>query len=173
MMDVFENAPSVSLREILDNREWRACRQEELIQKFLKSTVVSIKLNIPGNIKSTKILSNIFENRLEGLIKGSLDFYVYKERITGPEAFVIFNKGLTEMKKKMIHFEETDLLGRLFDIDLTSGDNQGKQLSRTDLGFPERSCYICSESAKECARSKKHSMDEIKFVINRMIENAK
>lgn len=55
--------------------------------------------------------------------------------------------------------EERHLLGRLFDFDVLRPD--GTKVSRQELGFPERTCLICSSPAFICGRSRTHSAQEL------------
>ena len=60
------------------------------------------------------------------------------------------------MKDIAARLENEDRLGRLFDMDVL--DTNGRKLSREELGLPERRCFVCSEPAKGCAWSRKHSL---------------
>lgn len=172
-MDIFENGTAARLDEILANREWRVGLQNQLMKEFPQSTVVAVKLNIPGWIKSTPLIKEIFITVWDQLKIESVHSLSFVEAITGPEGFLVFDQDLTAVKKQMIEYEEGRPLGRLFDIDVMGIKTDARQLSRTDLGFSQRRCYVCSKSAKECSRDGRHSIDEIKFAMNRMAENAK
>ena len=47
---------------------------------------------------------------------------------------------------------------RLLDIDVMDKDGT---VSRKELGLDARKCLICDDDAKVCARSQKHSMEEL------------
>ena len=48
-----------------------------------------------------------------------------------------------------------------FDIDVLGPDSV--PLSRSVLGLPPRSCLICGENAKVCARNRTHSMELVRW----------
>ena len=68
------------------------------------------------------------------------------------------------VKEKMTALEESRPLGRLFDIDIL--DANGEKLSRP---IPRR-CLICDEQAQVCARSRRHSVEELMAKIEEMLK---
>ncbi len=56
----------------------------------------------------------------------------------------------------MVEVEDTHPLGRLFDIDVI--DTQGVVLSRDQLRFARRRCFVCGRDAKLCARNRVHPL---------------
>jgi holo-ACP synthase CitX len=171
-MDIFEGGHTASLAEILNNRDWRVRKQNELMTEFPESTIVSIKLNVPGRIKNSTCLREIFERCWSELSLMALGGQKNVERLTGPEGFLVFATDLKTTKIVMTHFEEEHPLGRLFDLDVMNKKEEGKQLSRTSLGFPLRRCFVCTRAAKECAHGVRHSAVEIIEAMTRIVENA-
>lgn len=171
-MDIFEGGQAVSLAEILDNRYWRVQMQNELMTEFPESTVVSVKLNVPGWVKNSLVLKEVFETSWSEITTTALSVKKFADRKTGPEGFLVFDGDLKMIKTIMIDFEEHHQLGRLFDLDVMNLSESGKQLSRTSLGFPLRKCFVCGRAAKECAREGRHSAAEIIDVMNRIVGNA-
>lgn len=71
-----------------------------------------------------------------------------------------------ELKRTLIAIEEGTVYGRLMDLDVIQvKDNQVTPISRTQLGLSPRKCYICSAIAKECSRSRKHSVEDMQKAI--------
>ncbi len=60
-------------------------------------------------------------------------------------------------------------LGRLFDLDVIRPD--GRQVSRTELGLPQRLCLICGNPAKDCARSRRHTVAELQEKTRSILQN--
>ena len=160
----------VSLEEILGDREWRREEQRRLIDKY-KLPLVSLKLNIPGEIKSNslyiKIINagiNSFFREIEGkAIEIIWNKCYYKDE--GPIFMGVLNGDSYTLKRLTISIEESHPLGRLFDFDVW--ENNDHQLSRRELGYGYRKCFICEENAFLCARSRKHSIDELLDKINK------
>lgn len=63
----------------------------------------------------------------------------------------------------MCLIEETHPLDRLYDMDVIDPD--GNTLSRSRY----RKCLLCNCQAQECARSRKHSVDEMFAAVMHMI----
>lgn len=171
-MDIFEGGQSVSLTEILENRDWRMQMQNKMMSEFPEGTIVSVKLNVPGWVKNSPVLTEVFETGWYEITLTALSVKKFADRKTGPEGFLVFDGDLKMKKTIMIDFEEHHPLGRLFDLDVMSLKESGKQLSRTSLGFPLRKCFVCGRAAKECAREGRHSAAEIIKVMNRIVGNA-
>jgi holo-ACP synthase len=63
-----------------------------------------------------------------------------------------------EAKYLAVIIESISPKARLLDIDVMDKDGA---VSRRELGLDARKCLICDEDAKVCARSQKHSMEEL------------
>ena len=175
-MSIFDIGEAVDLLTVLDNREWRSRLQEKLKVTNSDKIVISAKLNIPGSIKNNDILQKVFMDGWQTFVAGlecnSQYEMLFAERVTGPEAFITVDGNLAAVKKTAILFEETYVLGRLFDIDVMANGQAGYQLSREDLGFGPRLCLICGKPAKVCAKEQNHTLDEGYEVINQMYQGA-
>lgn len=134
------------------------------MNKF-KANIITFQLNIPGPVKD-KLLYKV--SLIEGVtsLKKRIKACHYEllfEDVTclktGPEGVLLVKGDVDELKKIMIDFEESHPLGRIFDIDVY--DQKGFPVSRCDLGNLQRSCYVCNDLAKVCARSKRHDIDVI------------
>lgn len=175
-MSIFDIGEAVDLLTVLDNREWRSRLQDKLKVTNSDKIVISAKLNIPGPIKNNDILQKIFMDGWQTFVAGlecnSQYEMLFAERVTGPEAFITVDGNLAAVKKTAILFEETYVLGRLFDIDVMANGQADYQLSREELGFGPRLCLICGKPAKVCAKEQNHTLDEGYEVINQMYQGA-
>ena len=175
-MSIFDIGEAVDFLTVLDNREWRSRLQDKLKVTNYDKIVISAKLNIPGPIKNNDILQKIFMDGWQTFVAGlecnSQYEMLFAERVTGPEAFITVDGNLAAVKKTAILFEETYVLGRLFDIDVMANGQADYQLSREDLGFGPRLCLICGKPAKVCAKEQNHTLDEGYEVINQMYQGA-
>ena len=71
----------------------------------------------------------------------------------------------------MIAIETKISIGRLMDLDvLHLVDGIPQPISRQELGFSRRQCYICQNDAKVCSRSRKHSVIEMQEAIAKFIK---
>ncbi|PLX32922.1 MAG: citrate lyase holo-[acyl-carrier protein] synthase, partial [Clostridiales bacterium] len=151
---------------ILKAREERGLVIEKL-EKAYSRAVISVTVNIPGGKKSIEDYSwigmlafNEFRRRLP---KGAIIHEAFRERDDGPEGFIVSLGKPEELKKIAVNIEETHPLGRLFDIDISGH-------SRLRSG-EKRACLLCGGDANRCRRLGKHSIEDLMFEIDSLIEN--
>lgn len=170
---IFNEGQPQSITEVLQNKDERVKLQQEILQKFPETTLLDVKLNIPGPIKNNRYLEKIFAAGifdLETVFQNSnLPFILYEhwEKVTGPENFYLVNCNYRVVKEKAVEFEEHQKLNRLFDADVLI-DKQKQAISRNELGMPVRRCFLCSRPAKECARSRRHSVTDLQDYITNL-----
>ena len=171
----------VSLLQMLDAREQRAYRQNELLARYQKP-LLCFTLNIAGPIKNSPLIRQGFcigmeeiglqlcRNKLPVLYQETID------EVTGNEAFfVIDGEGFT-VKQLMCELEDADDLGRLYDLDVLLPPDkehpQGRKLDRQDLGHSGRRCIICGAPAKECSSRRIHPVSELQQKTSAILEHA-
>ncbi|MFZ2966853.1 MAG: citrate lyase holo-[acyl-carrier protein] synthase, partial [Leuconostoc falkenbergense] len=66
-MDYFEGGERLNLIQVLDNREWREKYQKQLMASFPTAVITSVKLNLPGPIKTSPKLQSVFQNIINDL----------------------------------------------------------------------------------------------------------
>ncbi len=177
MYKAFVDGPVITLADMLDARENRAMIQKELMMADIQASLVVATLNIPGPIKNSPVLTKVFETMIvevEEAVKDTVPIAnLYRNFPTGPEYFLVLPNTRYELKKQMTHIEMTHPYGRLMDLDvlhLEQESNQVVPVSRTEIGLATRTCFVCDQVAKECGRSRKHSMDEMYQAIQKIIE---
>lgn len=154
----------VSLMEILDARERRAQRQQELLALYALP-LVSFTLNIAGPVKNGTLIRRAFREgmeRLEDALRGEGIAIAAQESTdapTGCEGFFVLRGGGEQIKRLCIALEDEDALGRFFDLDVI--DPAHGKWDRTALGFSERGCLICGKAGKDCASRRLHSAAEL------------
>jgi holo-ACP synthase CitX len=156
------------LDKILQNREERVKKQEELLQKH-NSSLLSLTINIPGVYKKNEDAHYIYERALfeiEALHVKILE-KIFTCKDTGYEALFSVEMDAKELKKLTCKIEEEHPLGRFMDIDVI--DMNKTILSRGR----QRKCYICKANAKDCARSQKHSIEELLRYISKRVYDYK
>lgn len=155
---------NITLEDMLDQREKRAFQISEVKNRYPQQSIISFKLNIPGENKNNEKLLFAFN---EGL--NLLDYeIIYDERSnkTGPECILISNDSKEDVKAKMIAIEDTHPLGRLYDLDVLDID-------RSELNISPRKCLICDDEAHVCSRSRKHGLSDVLEKIYKMIDEYK
>jgi holo-ACP synthase CitX len=147
--------------ELLDAREKRS----DLIDKLLKqynTPLLVMRVNYPGLKKTNDITINIIKDMsllictiLRDKVRGRL----LTQGAEGPIFYVAVDEDVLALKTITINFEENPSLGRCLDLDVY--DSSGNSISRQELGYPRRKCYLCEEIAHHCVRARRHSEHEV------------
>ncbi|MDY2738688.1 MAG: triphosphoribosyl-dephospho-CoA synthase CitG [Acidaminococcus sp.] len=151
----------VEVPDMLRARDGRALAQRKLLERFHKP-LLFFTMNIPGPQKVSPLIRMGFEEGVrrleEALAKAGIPILFQKviDYKTGYEKYYVLGGAAGTVKEIAAQLENEDPLGRLFDMDVL--DTDGRKLSREELGLPERRCFVCSEPAKGCARSRRHSL---------------
>lgn len=123
--------------------------------------LISFTMNIAGDIKHDPLIERAF---FEGARRVRREFERMGAKVleenkaisfTGCEMLWSVQWDAQELKKRMCRIEESDALGRLFDLDVIAMD--GSHLNRES----ERRCLICGAPVRACARSRAHSAQEL------------
>lgn len=169
--EIIEKYKIYSLEDILNAREKRVMFKDELIEKFNKP-VIMMRVNYPGAQKDNKLTREIIDI-MDSVIIHRFPEYVFHKKVytaEGPLSILVVNEIPSKVKEETVFIEENHILGRCMDIDVY--DIKGESISRTELGLSMRKCYICSDIAHNCVRSRKHSEEEvIKFINERYMEH--
>ncbi len=154
----------VTLMEMLDAREERVFRQEQLLEQYTLP-LVSFSLNIPGPVKNSPVIRRTFReglSRLEDALREArlpLEHREEKDAVTGCEALLAVRADPLSLKALCIQLEDEDALGRLFDLDVI--DPRGLKLDREELGHPPRPCLVCGAPGKGCASRRLHTVEQL------------
>lgn len=151
-----------TLLEILDAREKRAEKQKQLLSRY-GQPLLCFTMNIPGPVKLDRDIRLGFYvgcRLLDDALRGLKLLYREEEvAVTGCQAWYVVEAPARQLKEIAVDLEETDLIGRLFDMDVL--DTDGKKLSREDMGKPRRKCLLCNNDAAVCARSRAHGLEQL------------
>jgi holo-ACP synthase len=170
---VTEGTAEVTLEEVLKNRERRVQLQRAAIESF-SCPLLSVTLVNPGPVKdSSAARRQMFHalNALDSLI-AKRGWTVLNREVrydsTGPEALLVVDADVIELKKAATRLEDEHPMGRLWDLDTI--DPVGGPVSRRTLGSAPRRCLLCGEDAHACARSRAHPLQELQKVIQEIID---
>ena len=159
-----------TLRAVLFNKEERVKRQKEFLSRFDSSSLISLSINIPGSLKLSCESLTIYDEALEAIKNHALPIlHTFEQKsVTGAEAMWVVQADATLLKILTCKIESTHPLGRFMDIDVIN--SQGISISRKALGYARRKCFVCEEDAFICARSQKHSMEELNQAIAKSVQ---
>lgn len=172
--------PTVTIPAVLANRDHRAATQAQLLTQHPTQVVVAAKLNIPGPVKNSAAIQRLFTTGLTALESQWRDAGQMFDRVTdwlaaptGPEAFYRLVGDGPAIKATTVNFEERTAANRLFDLDVLVASAAGpRSLSRQDSGQPARTCLICGRPAKDCGRSRRHSVATLQARVADLISTA-
>lgn len=149
---------------MLEAREQRAFKQQKLLAKY-QMPLICFTMNIAGPVKNNSLIRRGFQlgkrylkERMDTLNLKCIH-YEETDEAAGNEAYYIIDLEALAIKKITSEIEDESELGRLFDMDVLRPD--GEKVDRTELQLPPRRCLICGKPAKECARSRTHSVEEL------------
>lgn len=158
--------------DLLNEREKRVILQENMMLLH-KKPLVFIRVNYPGLNKSNKLTEKILkviDKCMADTFNKKIRLKIYRITAEGPNITMIVDMNALDLKKLTLEIEDTHPLGRCVDIDVYNPITY-MSISRTTLGYPPRKCYICNDQAKNCIRSRKHTISEVIEHINSAIEN--
>lgn len=158
----------VILEDMLICREQRVQIQNTFLNQY-QCPVISFCMNIPGPVKTNPDILSAFTIGKELLLSrlNAAGIPLLNEieihNKTGDEFILSANADAKLLKDLTTQIEETHPLGRLFDMDVI--DTDGQKLSRHTY----RKCIICNHQAQECARARKHSVEEMQTKIDEIL----
>ena len=161
-----------TLEEMLDLREERAARQRQMLAESGCASLVCLSLNMAGPVKRHFLADALFEEgrRQTADVLTALGA-VLDERVTdrpaGQTAFFAVDQPAELVKVRMTALEDQGGASRLWDIDVLRPD--GTKVSRGDVGQEGRRCFLCTQPAALCARSRAHSVEELKAYTDRLL----
>lgn len=155
----------VTVMDMLAARDLRAERQHALLARYGK-TLLCFTMNIAGPVKRTPLIEQGFSLGVKQLERRflRLGIAVIAQRTeiadTGCEAFFVVDAPARPIKRIAVEIEEETPAGRLYDMDVM--EPGGRKLSREEIGMPGRRCLLCGGEAKACARSRAHSVEQLR-----------
>lgn len=160
----------ISLEELLESRDNRRAFQQSLLERY-KSPIISFMVNMPGPIKNSSLSRRIHAEGmgvLENVFAGRILHKEVRKLDTGYEGYIVLAGNPCEIKRMTCAVEDDHPIGRLMDIDVHTASGQ---IGRRQLGLDDRRCLICERPSPECARSRRHSVEELIGKIERMTED--
>lgn len=160
--------PEATLADVLAARDARAQRQNELLRQYNKP-LVCFTMNIAGPVKVDALTQAAFDAGCARLLAGlkSMGFAALwqedRSTVAGHELMLCVDAEPAALKRLCTRLEDSDRLGRLFDMDVIAPD--GGKLARAS----ERCCLVCGAPGRGCASRRLHAVSEIQAVTRRII----
>lgn len=173
MKSIFNEGKEQGISDVLAAKDKRVLMQQTIFKKYPENVIIDVKMNIPGPIKNNHYLDQLFNKGIDELEDEFEQAQLEIKKVatwdedSGSEVFYVSTRDADRIKKIAVKFEDESKLGRLFDADVLIKD-QVTALSRKDYGLPPRHCFLCNRPAKECARSRRHSVTELQGYISKI-----
>lgn len=165
----------VTLEEMLTARERRVFRQQELAGRY-HLPMICFTMNIAGPVKNSPLIRKGFDlgnrylkEQLDSLGIVLVHFAQFNEP-TGNESYYVIDGDVLFIKRLTCAVEDHSELGRLFDMDVLNP--AGEKAERSDLGLPPRPCLICKGPGRDCARSRAHTVEELRAKTEEILTKA-
>lgn len=155
---------------ILEAREKRAETINNWSDMYKGYTILVLKLNVVGEVKNInrmQFILSFFHHQLLTMFTHRITEYQYNKSNDGHYYIYAIKENGRLIKERTIVLEDHNILGRLVDMDVYDHG----AISRTDMECELRTCLICDDYAHICARSKRHSKEEILSKMNTMIDD--
>lgn len=159
----------ISLEMLLESRDRRAARRQELLAAYPACSLVCMTVQLPGPIKRNAASLIIGGAGLQALLDkfGScLKHIQVRDLESGYEAYLLVPLPAALVKRLCCEIEDSHPLGRLMDIDVAGREGP---LDRASLGLEPRRCLLCENEVRYCMRAKSHSREELLAKINEMV----
>lgn len=153
----------ILLEDMLTVRETRVARQNKLLENGVG--LIAFTMNIAGPYKNSPAIEKAFDVGIskiqQMLLWHNIAISGFEKSVekTGCEAYFLTGNDPINLKKLMVQIEDSFELGRLYDIDIIKAD--GKKVSRLDIGYTQRRCFICCSEGSGCARSRCHTVEQL------------
>jgi holo-ACP synthase CitX len=116
----------VTLEQLLESRDTRAQHQRDLLGKYPGRSLVSMTVQLPGNVKRSSLSLRIAGAGTEAVrMAFSPEYEELKDLDTGYEGFFVVPMAPLELKRLCCGIEDTHPLGRLLDLDVLASACDG------------------------------------------------
>lgn len=166
---------NVTVQDMMEARERRFLRQQALVKEY-RQTLLCFTLNIPGPEKDNPLIRAGMALGKRLLAQGFLRLGVkpvhaeFDEAFTGCAAYYVLPLSPMEVKRMTADIEEDTPLGRLLDLDVLRPT--GEKVERQEVGLPGRKCLLCGQDARGCARSRTHTVEQLRRETDRILRQA-
>ena len=147
--------------ELLKAREDRVGIIDQLL-KYYTSPLLVMRVNYPGLKKTNEVTLNIIQAMsalICRILGDKVRFKSFRQGAEGPIFLAAADEEVLALKRIAIDLEEKHALGRCLDLDVY--DSMGRSISRQELGYPRRKCYLCEDYAQHCVRARRHNEHEV------------
>ena len=163
----------ITLEQLLAARDARAAYIENLRKRYPGACVAVLTVIAPGPVKRSPETQRLFDAGTcaigRVIVKNELVPLVFEahEKDTGDEAYLVVKTEPGFLKMELCKLEESAPYGRLWDMDVINPD--GKHISREDIGFSPRGCFVCGKTGRTCYSRRLHTEQEVQTAYRKLL----
>ena len=164
----------ITLEQLLAARDARAAYIVKLQKRYPGACVAVLTVIAPGPVKRSPETQRLFDAGTcamgRVIVKNELVPLVFEahEKDTGDEAYLVVKTEPGFIKMELCKLEESAPYGRLWDMDVIKPD--GKHISREDIGFSPRGCFVCGKAGRACYSRRLHTEQEVQSAYRKLLE---
>ena len=164
----------ITLEQLLAARDARAAYIQTLQKRFPGACVTVFTVVSPGAVKRSLETIRLFDAGIRAIgrviAKNELVPRVFEahEKSTGDEAYLVVKTDASFLKMELCKLEESAPYGRLWDMDVVKPN--GKHISREEVGFDERRCFVCGKAGRACYSRKLHAAEEVQAAYQKLMQ---
>ena len=155
----------ITLTQLLAARDARAAYIAKLQKRYPGACIAVLTVIAPGAVKRSPDTQRLFDacTRAMGrvIVKNELVPLLFEahEKDTGDEAYLVVKTEPGFLKMELCKLEESAPYGRLWDMDVIKPN--GEHISREDIGFSPRGCFVCGKVGRACYSRALHTAQEV------------
>lgn len=155
----------ITLEQLLSARDHRAAYIKTLQTQFPGACIAVLGVVTPGAVKRTQDTVRLFEAAIQAvsrvISRNELIPLLFEahEQDTGDEAYLAVKTEPGFLKMEFCKLEESVPYGRLWDMDVYRPG--GTAISREEVGFAERACFVCGRTGRTCYSRRLHTEQEV------------
>ena len=156
----------ITLEQLLSARDARASYIKAIQTRFPGACVCVFTVLSPGSVKRTQETIRLFHAGVRAitrlLVRNELAPLLFEahEKDTGDEAYLALKTEPGFLKLELCKLEESAPYGRLWDMDVFRPN--GAAISREEIGFDERGCFVCGKPGRACYSRRLHTPEEVR-----------
>ena len=164
----------ITLEQLLAARDARAAYTKALQTRFPGACIAVFSVVTPGSVKRSPETIRLFDAGVRAIsrviAKNELLPRVFEahEKDTGDEAYLVVKTDPGFLKMEFCKLEESAPYARLWDMDVLKSN--GEHISREEIGFAARGCFVCGKAGRGCYARQLHPQDAVQTAYQKLLK---
>ena len=164
----------ITLEQLLAARDARVAYTKAMQTRFPGACVAVFSVVTPGSVKRSPETIRLFDAGVRAIsrviAKNELLPRVFEahEKDTGDEAYLVVKTDPGFLKMEFCKLEESAPYARLWDMDVLKPN--GEHISREEIGFAARGCFVCGKAGRGCYARQLHPQDAVQTAYQKLLK---